>query len=256
MGIKVLHVNIRNWKSNNYLLKFSLSDSNPDIILLNELSLDNNVVPKIKGYKVCFKCIERYSGVAILVKHIHKHTFLEFTNNNILAIKLYTNLGPLYIVTSYTPPRYNSIPTIEINHILNKNIPTLIISDFNARHPTFHNSNITNTNHFGRQLHNLCNSRNLDYLGPDFNTFRNNINVGKPDLVIANNQFRIFHNRISEGRGVGSDHLPIIMEISMVPIRIICNPRIIIDKIDARKFKEELEKRFFGIIGRQGLYRN
>ena len=68
MGIKILHVNIRNWRSNNYLLKCSLSDSNPDIILLNEISLNNNVIPKIHGYSCNFKCNERYSGVAIFVK--------------------------------------------------------------------------------------------------------------------------------------------------------------------------------------------
>ena len=144
-----------------------------------------------------------FSGVAIFVKYTHKHTFIEFNNNNILAVKLYTNLGPLYIVTSYTPPRYTSIPTIELNNILNKNIPTVILSDFNARHPTFDNTNTHNTNNFGTQLHSLCNSRKLSYLGPNFNTFRNNLSSGKPDLVIANDQFGMFHHRIHRGGGGG-----------------------------------------------------
>ena len=171
MGIKVLHVNIRNYNSNHYLLKCSLSDTNPDIILLNDIS-NVNVIPKIFGYTCVYKCEAQHSGVAIFTKHTLSHTYIEFNNNNILAVKLYTNTGPIYIVTSYTPPRFNTIPTIEINHILNKNIPTLIISDFNAKHPHFNNCAHNNLiNNFGRQLHSLCNSRNLDYLGPSFNTF-------------------------------------------------------------------------------------
>ena len=68
-----MQLNIRNWKSNHYLLKCSLSKVNPDIILLNELSL-NNCIPKIRGYSCYFKCEERYSGVAIFVKYTRKHT--------------------------------------------------------------------------------------------------------------------------------------------------------------------------------------
>ena len=74
MGIKILHVNIRNWKSNNYLLKCSLADSYPDIILLNEITLNKNIIPKIRGYTCNYKCEERYSGVAIFVKRTYTHT--------------------------------------------------------------------------------------------------------------------------------------------------------------------------------------
>ena len=137
MGIKVLQVNIRCWKVNHYLLKCSLSQSNPDVILLNEISIKESVIPKIYGYSCLFKCDTRYSGVAIFVRQTFNHTFVEFKNPNILAVKLFTNTGPIFIVTSYTPPRHNTIPTIEINHILNKNIPTVILSDFNAKHPHF-----------------------------------------------------------------------------------------------------------------------
>ena len=252
MGIRILHVNIRNWKSNNYLLKCSLSNSNPDVILLNEISLSNNLIPKIRGYSCNFKCEERFSGVAIFVKHTYTHTHIDFKNNNILSIKLHTNIGPIYIITSYSPPRHHTIPTIEINHILNKNLPTLIISDFNARHPHFDNCTSTSqTNNFGKQLHSLCNSRNLSYLGPNFNTFRNNDSQGKPDLVLVNNQFRIFHHLISKGGGVGSDHLPIIFDLALHPIKVLCPPKLIIDKIDKLKFKELLSNdRFESLDGR------
>ena len=238
-----MHLNIRNWSLNNYLLKCSLFNVNPDVILLNEISINNNVIPKIRGYSCCSKCEERFSGVAIFVKRTYTHTYVEFDHNNILALKLFTNLGQLYIVTSYTPPRHNTLPTIQLNNILNKNLPTVILSDFNAKHPTFDNcNNITQANGRGKQLHSLCNSRNLNYLGPNFKTFRNNLSEGKPDLVLANNQFQIFQHRISKGGGVGSDHLPIILEISIQPIRILCPPKLLVDKLDKVKFKEKLSE--------------
>ena len=109
MGIKVLLVNIQHWDSNHYFLKCSLSNSNPDVILLNELSLKPNSIPKITGYKCIYKCPERYTGVAIFVKYIHKHFFIEFDNDHILAIRLFINLGPINIVTCYTPQDLTTI---------------------------------------------------------------------------------------------------------------------------------------------------
>ena len=157
-----MQVNIRNWKNNNYILKCSLSNSNPDVILLNEISIIDNVIPKIRGYHGVSKCSERNSGVAVFIKKQHKHTVIEFANNNnILAVKLFTNLGPIYIVTSYTPPRHTSLPTLELNNILNKNTPTIILSDFNATHPFFDNTKNNVSNNIGKQLYSLCNSRNL-----------------------------------------------------------------------------------------------
>ena len=65
MGIKVLQVNIQHWDNNHYFLKCSLSNNNPDVILLNELSLKPNSIPRIIGYKCIYKCPGRFTGVAI-----------------------------------------------------------------------------------------------------------------------------------------------------------------------------------------------
>ena len=115
MGIKVLQVNIQNWDSNHYLLKCSLSNSNPNVIVLNEISLKANSIPKISGYKYLYKCPERYTGVAIFVKYIHKHFLIEFDNDHILAIRLFTNLGPINrpIVMCYPPPPQDSTTILQ-----------------------------------------------------------------------------------------------------------------------------------------------
>ena len=242
MGIKILQVNIQNWKNNNYLLKCSLADSSPDVILLNDLSLNGNAIPKLRGYAGAFKGTEMHSGVAVFVKQQHKHTFIDFDNNdNILATKLYTNLGPLIVATSYTPPRFNTHPTVAFNRILNKNIPTVFLSDFNSTHPYFENCPNNRPNNLGTQLYTLCNSRNLHYLGPNFQTYRCNNRSGKPDLIIGNTQFRMFQHHITKGKGVGSDHIPIILTIALRPIKVLCPPKLITKKLDRDRFKDFLK---------------
>ena len=241
MGIKVLQVNIQHWDNNHYFLKYSLSNNNPDVILLNELSLKPNSIPKITGYKCIYKCPERFTGVAIFVKCIHKHFFIEFDNDHILATRLFTNLGPINIVTCYTTPRFNHHPTKEINKILDSNLPTVLIGDFNAKHAFFDNCSQGNADIRGNQLYSLCMARNLHYLGPNFNTYKCNDREGKPDIILANNQFQIFQHLISKGEAVGSDHAPMIIHISIFPIKVLCRPRPVIRKLGEKLFQSLLK---------------
>lgn len=67
-SLNIMQFNIRNWKSNKYLLQVDLCNYNPDIILLNETSnTEENI--KIRGFYTFQCCKERYAGVAILIKH-------------------------------------------------------------------------------------------------------------------------------------------------------------------------------------------
>ena len=174
MGIKILQANIQSWASNRYTLLCSLSESNPDIILLNEISIPKDVKPKINGYDCYFNCQERFTGYAIFVKYSIKHFFFDLNNDNIGAVKIFTNVGPLIVSTAYIPPRFNCIPSLEINKILNYQLPSLFISDFNAHHPHFQNcsSNNKKPDSRGNQLMTIINSRKLSYLGPDFYTLQ------------------------------------------------------------------------------------
>ena len=59
---------------------------------------------------------------------------LPVNDHDTLAIKVFTNLGPLIINTLYIPPHIKTLPIIAYNKILNCNLPTLIIADFNSHH--------------------------------------------------------------------------------------------------------------------------
>ena len=164
MALTIFQVNICSWKNNNYILKCSLPQTNPDIILLNEISITEHCKINIRGYRGIHKCTEQKSGVAIFVKYNLQAKFIEFNSEDILAVKITTNLGQLLVATVYTPPRRDYIPTIQINKILDFKLPTVIIGDFNANHMMFDNS--THSNNKGKQLFTLINSKNLRYLGP------------------------------------------------------------------------------------------
>ena len=185
---------------------------------------------------------QSFSGVAIFIKHHINSHFIDFSiNNNVLALKIYTSLGPLIIATSYSPPRFNSIPTIEINKLLNFNLPFLIISDFNARHLHFDNTN-KSPNNKGKQLHSLIHSRQLSFLGPDFLTYRQGNKAGKTDLIICNNLFHIFHHMVLEGKPCGSDHIPIVFKIQTKPFAILNQNKRNINKISIDKYQDALNQ--------------
>lgn len=241
MALTILQVNIRCWTNNRYLLSVDLCNYPPDVILLNETSATNNNI-KLQGFTTIQKCEERFSGVAILVKNTLQFTSIPLPENNTLAIKLFTSIGPIIISTSYVPPRQNSIPTISLNKILNFNLPTVFISDFNAKNPMFHNTTYRQVygDARGTQLAALATARNLDFLGPYFYTYQSGRNRGTPDIILSNNQFRFFHHLITQGNHIGSDHVPIILKISLQPIKTVQSNNLNLNTLDIPKFKQQL----------------
>ena len=251
MDLTIYQVNIQSWQANNYILKCTLSNSNPDVILLNEISTPHNITPKIYNYKSYHLCTEQYSGIAIFVKSTLNSHFIDFDNcNDMLAVKLYTQLGPIVIATSYTAPRNNLIPSVQINRLLNYNLPTVIISDFNASHSLFDNAKYPNSR--GRQLHSLMSTRNLSLLGPNFHTYRQGRNKGKPDLIICNALFHMFQHRVIEGDPIGSDHIPIILKIQTKPFKILCDNKRNLRKLNIDTYKAQLlNKEYESLDGKQ-----
>ena len=63
----------------------------------------------------------------------------------------------------------------------------------------------------------------LDFLGPDFHTFHSGNKKGKPDIILGNRLLNIFNKHISQGPRVGSDHIPIQIELDTKPILINLN---------------------------------
>ena len=78
-------------------------------------------------------------------------------------------------------------------------------------------------NHRGELLHHICKLFKFAFLGPDFHTFHSGNKKGKPDIILGNRLLNIFNRFISQGPRVGSDHIPIQIELDTKPILINTN---------------------------------
>ena len=240
--LRVLQINIKSWRKYKYNLSVELSNHNPDVILLNELSIPNDFQVQLNNYHSISQCQGNFTGVSILIRNNLSFQEIPFIHEKIIAIKVFTNTGPIIISTAYIPPRDEALPTIQLNKIFNFNIPTIFIGDLNAHHPTFNNSPSSNTGDTkGRQLVAIIRNKNLSFLGPNFNTFLVKNRKGKPDLILCNNSFNIFHHFISPGKPVGSDHIPIIISIQVTPFKLLKTPKPNLNKLDINKYKATLE---------------
>ena len=179
-------------------------------------------------------------GICILIKSSFKHHFLtEFFNHpDFLAVKFFTSTGPLIVSTAYIRPSSN-LPLFDFNKLFNiNNIPVIFAGDINACHRAYHHT--TNNNH-GHQLFAICQQKNLHYIGPDFFTFYNAGNKGRPDLVFGNRAALVYHTHCTPGPNIGSDHIPIILKISTTPILNTENPAFVYKQADWDAFKTDLQ---------------
>ena len=250
--LTVYHVNIRHWIHNKYLLATDIVNYSPHVILVNETNIVNTPL-KLKGYYCFYSCPELHSGVAIFVK-LGLDFYSMVINNNedphTLCIKIQSSLGPILIATSYSLPRHSMINTITLNKILDYNLPTLIIADFNAHHSYFNNGKRPDTK--GKQLFTFCRNRNVSFLGPDFSTFRGPMGKGTPDIILASSSFKMFHHHIREGNYIGSDHIPIIFTFSALPIRKLL-PRINTHKLNVDGYHDDLKHHSFPSLQYQSI---
>ena len=230
-NIKVIQLNVLSWNNMARRLWISLylEQKSPDIILLNSTSLvctpnNKNSLTKIKlpNYKSYSTIQNIQSGSVILAKTNINHSIIPNLSPSSIAVQISTSIGPVIFFTTYIPPRIKSINSLDIQNLISKNVPLLMAGDFNANHHYFGHKNRV-INHRGELLHHICQQYKLDFLGPDFYTFQSGNRKGKPDLVLGNNLLRIFNKYISQGPHVGSDHVPIQIELDIKPILINAN---------------------------------
>ena len=242
MGIKIMQINIRNWTKHKYLVEIEAAHNNIDVILVNETGACNNNKVNLSGYKSIAKSVFQHSGTAILVKNSLSFLTIDVKDDNTVTIKIDTTVGSLIVVTSYIAPRNNCVPIVELNKLLNLNVPLKIAGDYNAHHPFFENMGTKkNSDDKGKQMYNLARNRRLTFLGPDFPTYyHNNGRKGKPDIVLGNYHLNLFHTKLSPGKNVGSDHIPVITELQLIPFKVLKTIKPNLQKIDTEKYKEAL----------------
>ena len=244
MPLSIMQVNIKCWKNNKYALSIEISNHNCDLILLNETGVPCNETIHLRGYNVIHKSQGVYRGVAILIRNSITFRELPVADPDTLAVKVLTNFGPIIFCTSYIPPRVSTLPIVSLNKILNYNLPTLFISDFNAHHPFLHNDK-RQGDLKGKQLYTLAKARKLHFLGPYFPTYITHRSQTNPDVILCNESFKFFHHRIKPVSPIGSDHIPMIFQIQIKPFIQIKETRNNYKKIDFSNFKAILEKTEF-----------
>ena len=185
------------------------------------------------------KSLGAFSGVAILIKYNIKYSEIPTTDQNTLAIRILTTIGPIIICTSYIPPRLPTLPILQYNKILSYNLPTIFISDINAHYPFLHNTRGQGDTK-GDLLFSFAQNKQCKFLGLPFNTYITRHSQGKPDVILVNKHFDIFHTTITSGNNVGSDHIPIITKISTTPIRTLKPPTLDFNTLNIQEYKNQL----------------
>ena len=242
MALKIVQVNIRNWKVNKYFLQCELPNVNPDVILVNETGIVPGDRIKLQGFRAVWSSLVANSGVAILVRTHIPFSEIPLRDDNTLAVRVMTGIGPMIICTAYIPPRLPALPIVALNRVLNYNIPTIIAGDFNVHHPFLFNARDMGAGDpRGRQLYNLATVRQCTCLGPHFDTYISGNGRGTPDVVLANRYINILHTDISPMCNVGSDHIPILITLSTSPIRFLTHhTRENLNTLDIPAFKTTL----------------
>ena len=213
--LKIIQHNVLTWtKERSVELANLYNRNNPDIILLNAVSVRQNKPVKIFNYNTYSKnqWNEMHAGVTIAVRKNLQHKIIDDFNEDILGIQIETTKGPIAIYTTYSPPRRNYLPIGDIKRIAQKRIPTYLIGDINANHPTF---GYNYSNNKGVIMKNLIDTNYVNYLGPDFPTMVGR--GGRPDAVFAN-RWAALNIVIQPGMLTSSDHIPLYIKVSTKPI--------------------------------------
>ena len=241
MGLTIYQLNIQSWKSKRYMLECELASLLPDVIFLNEISILPNGNLKMRNYNSIYSGTGPHSGTAILVKMGIPFSPIELANKPILAVKIKTTYGYIIVSTAYNAPLNPLIPTIEIFKLLGYNLPLVIIGDFNAHHPILNKITMqTSGDNKCRMLAAVINKRNLHYLGPPFYTFVTNRAKGRPDIILCNDRFKLFHYQIDRGNSIGSNHIPIIFKISIKPFRVVKEAKLSIKSLNITGYQDQL----------------
>ena len=209
--IKIMQHNVHHWSRERAIeLCNYCRRENPDIILLNSIGIGTQDKLNICNYNVTKGNIfnEMQAGVAVAVKKDIKYRIIDDFTDDILGVQVETTKGLIVILTNYSPPRRNYMPTAEIENKLQRNIPVYFASDLNARLPAI---GYRDTNNNGREIKRLMRQNKITYMGPDFRTLVHQ--NGKPDIIFSN-RIAFLNFAIERGSLTTSDHFPVILRLS------------------------------------------
>ena len=217
--LKVLQQNVLAWTTNRKMeLLNTYNKLDIDIILLNSHGRKDDERITMKGYNNYQRNSTQQlsDGTAILIKETIRHKILDdFEDQNMLAIEIETSVGPLRIATTYLPPRRRIFPINDVLRLARSNIAVYFLADFNAHHPIL---GYNDTNNKGKAIFNMINDNYLRHLGPNFETYLGEVNVGTPDIILANRHCQLNY-AIQRGPMTTSDHVAVILNLSTSPLQ-------------------------------------
>ena len=159
--LTILQHNVNIWNDKRHSLTNIYNDHDPDIILINDHSLNDNNRLKIFNYNVhqCNKTNGYHRGTAIAIKKDLNYRLLDDFETDLLAVTIDTRQGPITVATDYIPPNSPFLHFIDYLSLLKRTEPVYILGDLNARHRFFgHNNNNT----IGRNLKTIIDSDSAD----------------------------------------------------------------------------------------------
>ena len=238
-NLKIIQHNVLTWtpkRSNELCNLYRLYD--PDIILLNSMGMGKKV--KIQQYNVYARNTreEEQAGIAIAIKKGIKHKLLDEANGDLLGLELETSRGKILIFTAYAPPRHGAMELQALLNYIRRPIPAYLFADLNARHRLLGHGS---TNNMGNILANLIRRGLLTFLGPEFPTFITEAGRGTPDIVLGN-QHANLNITLTQGPISTSDHLPIYIRLSTVPIIMRGKKILKISKANWEVFQDHLSR--------------
>ena len=238
--LKIIQHNVQQWNNRRISLSNTYRIIDPDIILINSHCISENSTMKIVGYNIHKKNTlhNQADGSAITVKKNIQCKIIDHFISDLIAIEITTSTGNIIIATLYQPPARDYIPIPDFMNLFRRNIPVYLIGDLNANHPTL-GYNHSNTK--GRQINRLIQQRTLQHIGPDFPTFYTQGRGTTPDIILTNN--RTYHNtHATPGPLTTSDHIPVILTISIAPILIPATKRPNYGKANWEQFKAKVDQ--------------
>lgn len=225
--LKVIQINIRSLMANKNILELYLDREEIDIVLISETWLKNSI--SFSGFHVyTLNRADGYGGVAILVKnHIFsKQINFHFSLGPVEAVQaeILINNVKYTFLSLYIPPNLNSNaikPHLKaIFDNLNNCSNTIVGGDLNGQHPIWDNSNRINSR--GYLLAELITQSHLHIINTGEMTRLNLINhTGSAiDVTCASPDLGSCVEWEVQQQHLGSDHLPILIKITLNSLQI------------------------------------
>ena len=239
--LTILQHNVLHWtKKRRYGLANAYLLAAPDVILLNAHGNTDEERINILGFVFYQqnRSGRRHDGVAIGVRLGLPHKIQRDFTSETMAVTLETVHGELTLATSYLPPSRPYVPVNDFDRLAATPHPMYLMGDLNAHHRIF---GYADQNTVGRQLEELIDEGQWTHLGPAFKTYHCYRSMTTPDLVLGNQHAYLNYN-IVPGPSTTSDHVPVLMTVSVNPLVVRTEPTFSYKDADWEVFKRKVEE--------------